>query len=170
MMAKDRNKQQLEELVELLKWNAELGCYTRQAFEHLIWPEIKDEATWMIVFDVDGMKALNGSFGWAYTSGIIKRSIVMRSTDHVAGQLLSGDEFAVVVTESPDREPTNPWELCERIFNNFKANGASATFAYGRVTSDNFEENSERINAIVQAAKRENRRGTITQVTEVDNQ
>ena len=161
-MKKDPTKQELLDLVELLKWNAELGCYTRQAFENVVWPEVVEKAAWLIFFDVDNMKALNSAGSWDRTSNIIKESIVMRSTDHVAGQVLSGDEFVVIVAESPDRPKTKPRRLCERILQNFRARGASATFAYSRIVSKDYRVNLDRIKEFVNHAKERGDRGSIT--------
>ena len=161
----DLSKLTKEELIaqmNLLMTNAQLGCYTRQAFETLIWPRVAKEAAYIIFFDVDDMKGLNNAGGWDNTSAIIKRSIVVRSTDYFAAQVLSGDEFVVVITDNPDRKYSDPEELCKRLLENFRQNGASATFAFRKVTSQNLEENLKPIKDLVKAAKDSNRRGTIT--------
>lgn len=159
-MTRKLTKKQLQEQVDLLLWNNELGCYTRQAFENIIWPDIADQAVWGIFFDVDRMKSLNAKHGWDGASRIIKESIEMRSTDSKAGQVLSGDEFFVAVTENRKRAHTDPLKLCQRILAEFKARGASATFAYGRITSQEYQDNLKPLKEAVFAAKKR-RRGTI---------
>lgn len=163
-MTTKRTQQELEELVEKLKWNDELGCYTRQAFNHLIWPEIADETEWLILFDVDKMKSLNDRGGWDKTSAIIKDSIQMRSSDFVCGQLLSGDEFIVALAKNKERTETHPDAFCKRILANFQSHDASATFAYIRVRSSDLSENLSPLNDAVKDAKDSERRGTITEV------
>jgi len=166
-MTKKLNKAQLEKLVELLKWNQELGCYTRQAFENVVWPEISSQAVWLVFFDVDGMKELNSRGSWDETSALIKRSIVMRSSDYVAGQVLSGDEFVVAISNNSKRDALDPRGLCQRILANFHKEGASATFAFGKITSTDLQENLKPLKDLVQAAKEENRRGSILSASAV---
>ena len=158
-----------KELIKLLQWNEQLGCYTRPGFEHIVWREVSDVATWLIFFDVDNMKALNSNGSWDKTSDLIKSCVHLRSTDFVCavGQVLSGDEFVVAITERTG-EFSDPLKLCERIQGNFKAHNASATFAYGRVKSSHLDANLKPLKGIVEAAKRQNRRGTITRLEDTE--
>lgn len=150
-----------QELIDLLKWNKELGCYTRQGFQHVVWDKVAGSAVWLIFFDIDDMKGLNSRGSWDETSELIKRSISVRSTDYVIGQILSGDEFAVIVTERTG-EHADPLLLCQRIQNNFRENGASATFAYGLIKSTDLDENLKPLKKLVEHAKANNQRGTFT--------
>ena len=154
-----------EDLIDLLKWNEQLGCYTRQGFEHLVWKKVADRAVWLIFFDIDDMKGLNNRGSWDETSALIKRSISVRSTDYVVGQILSGDEFAVVVTERTGQH-ADPLRLCQRIQNNFRENGTSATFAYGRIVSNELEINLKPLKQLVEHAKANNLRGTFNCIEE----
>lgn len=153
----------LEKQLESLLWNDELGCYTRQAFENVIWPEICGRAEWAIFFDVDGMHDMNTLHGWDKTSAIIKQALVMRSSDHVAGQVMSGDEFFVVVSGNAGREDeSDPARLCARILENLRKSGASATFAYMKVQPGSYQENLQPIKDLVEHKKRTGERSTIS--------
>lgn len=156
--------ERLQELVLKLMWNEQLGCYTRQAFEEVIWNEIKDKALYIIFFDVDDMKGLNSRGSWLQTSAIIRESIQMRFSDHKAGQVLSGDEFVVVMTDNPSRSTCDPRGLCERIQFEFKARGASATYAYMRIISPDLQTNLTPVQNCVLENKTRNNKGTITEV------
>lgn len=151
-------------LVELMSRNEQLGCYTRQAFDHIVWPDIRERAAWVVFFDVDGMKQMNSTGGWMNTSAIVNQSISIRSSDYIFGQVLSGDEFVVVILDRPDRPPVDPMKFCERLLRKFRNNGASATFAFRKVDSVDLEENLKPIMRAVMEAKNDSRRGTITRV------
>lgn len=155
---------QLKQLNAALSWNEQLGCWTRPAFEHMIWNSVSNRASWVIFFDVDHMKDLNTRAGWDNTSQIVRESISLRSDDYVIGQCLSGDEFIVVVTERPNTPLCDPRKLCERLQANLKQRGASATFAYGRVTSTDLETNMKPVKHLVWQAKNDERRGSINAV------
>jgi len=116
-MNRDLSKFELQVLVEKLSWNDGFGCYTRAGFEKLVWPMIADQARWIIYFDVDGMHSLNESFGgYDRVDAMIKDVLhIVRSTDYVAGQWKSGDEFLVCMTENLARGPLDPEGLQERL-------------------------------------------------------
>ena len=161
-MAKDLNKEQLEELVESLAWNDEYGCYTRQGFEKLKWPEILQSAKWIVYFDIDDMRKLNDAHGHAGVNALIKKSLAVRESDFMAGQRYSGDEFIVVITDAdPERRESNPIELALRLAVALRENGISATFGIAPVQSDNLTLNVEPAVKLVEAAKQENRRNSI---------
>src|SRR5690242_20388054 len=88
---------QQEELIHKLAWNDGFGCHTRAGFEHMVWPEIASKARWIVYFDVNGMHALNETFGsYEPVDAMIKQVLTsIRSTDYVAGQWKSGDEFLI---------------------------------------------------------------------------
>ena len=161
--------QQLEELVhslqkqnELLAWNDEYGCYTRQGFEMLKWPEIMSDAKWIIYFDIDDMRKLNEIHGHAGVNALIKKSLAVRESDFLAGQRYSGDEFIVVITDTdPERRESNPIELALRLAVALRENGVSATFGFAPVVSDNLTLNVEPAVHLVEVAKQENRRNSI---------
>ena len=154
------SNEQVIELAVKFAWNNELGCYTRPALEFL-WMINQSAVEWIIVFDIDKMKQMNSSGSWENTSRILKEALNLRSTDYVLGQLLSGDEFVVLVTKAEKRAPTCPITLCERIQTNLKQRGASATFSYGKPTSVNFSECVLPIQSLVEIAKKADQRGQI---------
>ena len=160
-------KIELLDLVDALAWNDSFGCYTRPGFEKLIWPEIADQASWIIYFDIDNMHDLNSQHTHDGVDAMIKKSLAMRETDYVAGQWKSGDEFVICITEDGSREEaSDPNLLCERLWANFLENGLPATFGITRVTSKNLIENVKSATAIVELAKKENRRGRIYKATD----
>lgn len=164
MHKRTRGKQDLEKLVNDLAWNDGYGCYTRAGFEKLIWPEIADRARWIIFLDVDDMHALNAEHGYEGVNAKIKKSLSIRASDFMAGQWFSGDEFIVCITDDPDRGRSDPMAFCERIAEGFRSNSVSATFAIVPVRSRNLFEVVAPANEMVQASKRENRRGSIDMV------
>ena len=142
MNAKYSNTQ-LEELVHKLAWNDAFGCYTRSGFEKMIWPDIVATARWIVYFDIDGMHALNDTFGdYGPVDAMIKQVLsVVRATDYVAGQWKSGDEFLVCVTENDERKGIEPHGLMTRLIDELKKHGMSATFAIVPVNSMDLTEN-----------------------------
>ena len=162
-MTSKLNKQQLEELVNSLAWNDEYGCYTRAGFEKLIWSEIASKTKWIAYFDIDNMGELNDAHTHAGVNAIIKKCLTMRASDFVTGQRYSGDEFIVCITDDdPGRRESNPIELCLRIAEGLREHNASATFAIAPVISDQLAENVEPAVRLVEIAKKENRRGSIS--------
>lgn len=162
-MTNNLNTQQLEELVQSLAWNDEYGCYTRAGFEKIIWPQIAPKAQWIAYFDIDDMGKLNEVYTHAGVNAIIKKCITMRASDFMTGQRYSGDEFIIVITDDvPGRRESNPIELCLRLAEAMRENGISATFAIAPVISDSLVENVEPAVKLVEVAKKENRRGSIS--------
>jgi len=159
--ANDFNTTELMDLLKELAWNDEYGCYTRQGFQKLVWPNIAAKAQWIIFFDIDGMGVLNEQLTHAGVNAIIKKSLAVRTSDFLTGQRYSGDEFMVVVTDDPDRGETNPIELAMRLKETLLENGASATFAIAPVISDDLMANVEPAVQLVEAAKKRNERGII---------
>lgn len=162
-MKNNLNKQQLEELVQALAWNDEYGCYTRPGFEKLIWPKVAEKAKWIAYFDIDQMGELNAEYTHAGVNAIIKKCLTMRASDFMTGQRYSGDEFIICITDDvPGRRESNPIELCSRLLEAMRENGISATFAIAPVISDHLVENVEPAVKLVEIAKQENRRGSIS--------
>lgn len=161
-MSKKLNKKQLEELVQSLSWNDRFGCYTRPGLEQFIWSQICETAKYVIFIDVDDMHRLNEQHGYEGVNEIIKKSLgILRATDYVSGQWFSGDEFAIFVTDDPERGEPQPLELCQRLLTAFHYHGASATFGIAPVTAQTLDQVVKPAFELVQKAKRENRRGTL---------
>jgi len=160
---KVRTENELSVLVRDLAWNDGFGCYTRNGFEKLIWPEIADRARYIIYFDVDGMHALNDLYqGYDVADAMIKRALaILRLTDYVAGQWKSGDEFLICLTEAgpamdnDQRLELDPRGMMERLIDELKKQGMSATFAIVPVISMDLAANVKPAVDQVYAAKKE---------------
>ena len=162
-MTNNLNPQQLEELVKALAWNDEYGCYTRAGFEKIIWPQIAPKAQWFAYCDIDDMGRLNEVYTHAGVNALIKKCLTTRTSDFVTGQRYSGDEFIIVITDDAHgRRESNPIEFCLRLSEAMRENGISATFAIAPVISDSLVENVEPAVKLVEVAKKENRRGSIS--------
>src|SRR5688572_12592403 len=101
---------ELSELVVDLAWNDAFRCFTRAGFEQLIWPRIAQEADWLVYFDVDSVHELNETHGpYDVFDAMMKEVLsIVRNSDYVAGQLKSGHEFLLCITDSDDRAPVDP--------------------------------------------------------------
>jgi hypothetical protein len=132
-----------QELIHRLAWNDAFGCHTRAGFENMIWMEIYHRARWIVFFDVDGVHALNNASGsYAVFDAKIKKVLTsVRSTDIVAGQWHSGDEFLLCMVESPDRATLDPQGLVRRLTELLAAQDLTAVFAVVPVTSPILVEN-----------------------------
>lgn len=147
---------ELKALAKRLAWNSGFGCYTRLGFELLVWPAIREDARWIIFFDVDGVHHLNEKFNGYEVVDTMIRTVFesMRSTDYIAGQLKSGDEFVICMTESKDREETDPAGLVRRLTKELKRHGLTAIFAIAQVTSPDLARNIQPAVDEVVAAKK----------------
>lgn len=157
----ERRNAELEEENQDLAFNEEYGCYTRSGFQKRIWRNIADKAKWIIYFDIDGMGELNELHTHAGVNARIKKSLAVRTSDYLAGQRYSGDEFFVVVTDDPERGKPDPLQLIIRLKAALRENGLSATFAIAPVISDDLMENVEPAVQLVEEAKRNNERGIV---------
>jgi GGDEF domain-containing protein len=147
---------QQEQLINKLSWNDGFGCHTRKGFEHVVWPNIASRARAIIYFDIDGMHALNEHFGSYEPVDAMIRQVLssVRSSDHVAGQWKSGDEFLICLTENDLHNPLNPEGLVKRLTEEFAKVGMSATFAIVPVKSTDLAENIQPAVDLVYEAKR----------------
>ena len=157
-MITDRQQRinELEVLNVRLAWNHEFGCYTRNGFEYMKWPEIRSSARYIIYFDIDGMKGLNDELGKLEVNARIKQALsTLRATDYVfAGQYFSGDELAIVMCESPDGMVGDPKGLIERLAGAFKEVGIKATYGFDQVKGADFVENVEPVAELVHEYKK----------------
>jgi len=158
-MSIDLRIAKLEALNHRLAWNDKFGCYNRQGFEYMKWPEIAAETRFLIYFDIDHLHELNEQYeSYAPVDTMIKDALsIVRKTDYVCGQLNSGDEFILAITETkerpaPDRESAEGLEA--RLVEAFAKHGITATFAIVEVRSLDLSENLEPAIVEVKAAKR----------------
>ena len=152
---------ELKRVIEQLKWDPAYDCYTRAGMEYIKWPEIAAEAAWIIIGDIDYMHELNEKHTHNGMDARIKDSIKMRSSDYATCRIKSGDELGWVITESPDRDATDPEGLAERLQESFASNGIQITLGVVRVIGSSFKENVDRAEALYEQAKADGRRGTI---------
>ena len=134
---------QKDDLIHRLAWNDGFGCHTRKGFEHVVWPDMAARARWIVYFDIDGMHALNEKFGsYEPVDRMIRQVLAaVRSSDFVAGQWKSGDEFLICLTENQAHNPLDPEGLVRRLTEEFAKVGMSATFAIVPVKSTDLQEN-----------------------------
>jgi GGDEF domain-containing protein len=134
---------QQQELIHKLSWNDAFGCHTRAGFEHMVWPQIAARTRYILYFDINGMHALNESFGsYGPVDEMIKTVLGnVRSTDYACGQVKSGDEFLVALVESEDRQTLDPEGLRDRLIAEFAKVGMSAMFSIVPVRSTDLMEN-----------------------------
>lgn len=161
IVKKHRTKKELDELVQSLAWNARFDCYTRPGLEQVIWPQIAGTIQFVVFVDVDDMHSLNEKHGYDGVNEIIKKSLAVRFSDYVAGQWFSGDEFAIFVGDNPDRVGSDPVELCHRLIDSFRSNGASITLGVSPVASQDLTDVVKPAFEMVQNAKRAGQRGSI---------
>ena len=151
----------LTQVIEQLKWDHAYDCFTRTGMEYIKWPEIQKNAVWLIVGDIDYMHELNEQYTHNGMDERIKSSIQMRSTDYVACRIKSGDELGWVITDSPERDVTDPAGMAERLQQSFASNGIQITLGVVHVIGSSFKSNIDRAEALYEQAKLEGRRGTI---------
>jgi hypothetical protein len=147
---------ELETLTARLAWNHRFGCYTRQGFEFVKWPEVKASARWVIYFDIDKLHDLNNELGKKEVDRRIHQALgTLRTTDYVfAGQYASGDEFLVIVCEEPGRPTEDPKGLIERLAGEFKKVGIKATYGFDAVKGTDLEENVDPVADLVHEHKK----------------
>ena len=134
---------QQQKIIHKLSWNEGFGCHTRAGFEHVIWPLIAHRTRFLIFFDINGMHALNESHGsYGPVDAMIKQVLsVVRTTDYVCGQVKSGDEFVIALTEDDARPSVDPEGLRDRLVQEFARHGMSAMFAIVPVKGTDLVEN-----------------------------
>lgn len=125
-------------LIRQMAWNEAFGCFTRFGFEKWVWPQIREQARWIVFFDLDNIHKLNEAHGsYEPVDEMIKLGLsVLRWTDFVAGQVKSGDEFMVCMLDpakhlmrGDQRETLDPHALVGRLKDSLKRAGLSASFA-----------------------------------------
>lgn len=155
-MSIDLRIAKLEALNHRLAWNDKFGCYNRQGFEYMKWPEIAADTRFLLYFDLDHLHELNEQYdSYAPVDAMIKQALsIVRESDVIASQLNSGDEFIVALKESKGRKEPDPDGLKDRLVDAFAKVGMSATFAIAEVKSLDLMENLAPAIAEVKAAKK----------------
>jgi hypothetical protein len=140
---KERTPEELNALIRALAWNDAFGCYSKAGFKKLIWPEIAEDARWIIYFDVNGVHEINELNNGYEAFDAMMRDVlsILRLTDYVAGQLNSGDEFLICLIEKKAQQPgelrqaIDPQAMMQRLIDELKKQGLTATFAIVPVVS-----------------------------------
>lgn len=120
---------QLERLVQELSISPVFGCLTRSALDVLL-RDFDFTGLGVIYWDIDKLKELNLRWGKEESSRRIREAIAARSTDCVAGQVFSGDEFIAFPQEE------DCLQMAQRIRDAMHALGISATFLITRLLPD----------------------------------
>jgi GGDEF domain-containing protein len=150
---------QQRELIHKLAWNSRFGCHTRDGFEHVVWPDIAARASAIVYFDIDDMHGLNERHGYTQVDEKIRQVLsIVRESDCVAGQYMSGDEFLICLTETETRKNIDPQGLVNRLVGAFREQDMKATFAIVPVTSADLLENV--LPAVELVAEHKKARGT----------
>jgi hypothetical protein len=151
---------QQQELIHKLSWNDGFGCHTRAGFEFVVWPKIASRTRYLVFLDINGMHALNESFGsYGPVDAMIKQVLsTVRSTDYACGQVKSGDEFCLALVESDERPILDPEGLVKRLTDEFAKHGMSAMYGIVPVLSTDLMENL--LPAIDQVYEQKKARGT----------
>jgi len=137
------SKPQLVEKAYRLAWNHEFGCFNKNGFSELIWPEIAPFARYIVFLDIDYLKKHNDQYdSFAPVNAMIKQAMsVVRDDDVAAAQVNSGDEILFCIMERPQADPGDrrkalePEGLKARLIEGFASVGMTATFAIVEVKS-----------------------------------
>lgn len=162
MTEKSRIIAQQQALIHRLSWNQGYGCYTQAGFAAMKWPEVAHLARWIVFFDVNGVHAINEAHGSYEAFNAMMRDVFshLRSTDVVAGQRNSGDEFVVCILESQDeaqdkqRKEIDPEQMVARLKELLAVHGLTAMFAIREVKSQYLEDSLKPAADEVLAAKK----------------
>jgi len=143
MTQNQRINAQKDELINRLSWNRGFGCYNKAGFAEMKWPEIAHIAKWIVYFDVDGVHEINEEHQTYDVFNAMMKDVLskLRSTDIIAGQYNSGDEFLICITEqqgewiSEQRKAMVPEKLVERLTEELARHGLTALFEIQEVKS-----------------------------------
>lgn len=152
--------------LDSLLYDRAYGLYTRPALE-LVYNRRAEQngLGWAILIDIDNIHNINSQFaeqngtdGYAETDALLHQAFAnVRKTDAViGGRYKSGDECAFLIGIT-----ANPQAFCERLLAELAAVGLSATMVYTQATPS-FDQTFKAAGALLQTAKRENNRGTIS--------
>lgn len=151
-------------IIEHLSHDAAFDILTRSGLEHLCWPKIVKEASYIIFIDIDHMHELNERLGYEKVNEIIRASIhgrdVVKKERRALdiGRWFSGDEIVIIIRDG------DPVKYAKSLLREMHRNGISGTFGIATVTSDDLAINVRAAMDLVQCAKMNDRRGTINQI------
>lgn len=155
--ALNRELSDMRVLVSALSTDPRYGITTSSAIPFEL-PRVASAARFVVFIDLDNMHAANEKHGYSVVDGKIKRAVHVRHTDCLLrARWFSGDEIVFVLAGDPQG-------FCDRLAACLKNEGLSATMAYTRFTGD-IDRDVKKVADLVQQAKRENRRASITAAT-----
>lgn len=145
----------LQAQVKALAYDPAYGCLTSSGLA-LKWEELKGQVSFLVYCDIDYMHLANEQYTHKGVDAKIRMVISScRSTDAVAARIYSGDELGFLIKEG------DPVKLAERLQALFLSMGLSATWAIVKVDSQVFSVALDKAIEMVEAAKKENWRGSI---------
>ena len=141
LMFDDLSKPQLISRLTSAIWNDGFGCFNRAGFEKVVWPTIVGRAQFIIYFDVDGVHDLNKLHKTYDVFNWMMRQVLatIRSSDYVAAQWNSGDEFLITICEQSNtaddrRQDLDPQTIIDRLTAEMAKQNLTAIFQFCAVT------------------------------------
>jgi hypothetical protein len=154
--------EQRSDLIPKLAWDVNFGCWTRTGLELIVWPIIRERATWGIYIDMDLLHFANDKFGPDEVDRRFRSALQLRSSDAGAiGRWRFGDELYVILCDYDDRSPTDPAAFAQRFQRALNDVDLSATFGISRILSYDLTANVDAAYRHVAHAKKHKKRGTI---------
>lgn len=145
--------------LEMLLHDPSYGISTRQGLDRR-WRKVgarNHQEYDVVFFDIDDMHKVNGQIGYEEVNRRLREALKIRASDRFfdIGRWFSGDEIGCIVPRG-DGEG-----MAQRLRSQLSAQGFSATFGIAPAQPDLNAAMTE-ASAIVQSAKAEGRRGSIT--------
>lgn len=144
------SREQLEKLATDLSIDQSFGILTRNAFQVLIFPKIRNLISTIIFGDIDNLHSLNRVHGYKEMDRKLKVALATRRSDIVL-RWFSGDEIVWVLIDG------DASVVIQRITAQLARQGLSAVFAFSKVDKfanwEAFERVVERLSKEVMAKK-----------------
>jgi GGDEF domain-containing protein len=121
-------RKQLEQLTTTLSIDQSFGVLTKNAFQVLIFPKIRDAIRAIIFFDINNLHSLNHKYGYKEIDRRLKSALTTRRAD-VVMRWFSGDEIVWVLLGG------DPSGAVQRIASQLEQQGLGATFSFASVQS-----------------------------------
>lgn len=129
------------------------GIKTRASLD-----EVKQYRGFVLFIDIDDLHNINADLGYAEADKRIRAALAeTRKSDLVVGRWYSGDEFAVLTNDK-----TQPILAANRIGLTFRKQGLSVSIGVQSFTGNNWKDAVATASALVQKAKLEDAKGTIS--------
>jgi GGDEF domain-containing protein len=128
-----RFSQEVSILLNKLCIDPAFGIYTKQAFLHIILPQVYKKIKGVIFGDIDDLRILNKQFGYQYADEQINKALKHRGSD-IIFRWYSGDELVWILLSGDVNA------AIERFSISLRAVGLSITFAGKNIESLTHEE------------------------------